>query len=415
MADGTSALKILGKVSMPVKVHDRKFTFEMTVADMNSMDGIWGTDFMSKFHLDIKFGSGTYVFAGREYPIHGEKHGVLPHSVCISKEVTLPAGAEVALSARLNSTYRTRQEVVFEPSVFFVQKYSVLPAKSVAIQSRKQRNTPVQLFNPTEEDIRLSKGTLVGYVFPADTNVECEEDVDIDTGSNFGLPDATPLGSLDCFALRTLEELELSVPAHLTDLYKKSSVSLDADQKRKLASLLVEYGPSFSTSSTDIGSTTLVGHEINTGNAQPFRLPLRRQGYKKEQIIKEAVKDGLERDIMEPSNSPWASAPVIVSKKDGTSRFCIDFRKLNSVTKVDSYPIQRFDDCVDSLHGSKFFCSLDLQSGYWQVPLNSKEDREKTAFLTKDGLFQFKVLPFGLSNAPATFERLMESVLRGLQ
>jgi hypothetical protein len=159
----------------------------------------------------------------------------------------------------------------------------------------------------------------------------------------------------------------------------------------------------------------LVAHEIDTGDAKPFRLPLRRHGWKKEQEIDAAVQDGLKRGIMEESSSPWASAPVVVSKKDGTSRFCIDFRRSNSITKADSFPIPRFDDCVDSLHGKKFFCTLDLQAGYWQVPLKSESDKEKTSFLTKKGLFQFTVLPFGLCNAPATFERLMENVLCGLQ
>ena len=177
----------------------------------------------------------------------------------------------------------------------------------------------------------------------------------------------------------------------------------------------MKYQSTFSHSPTDIGLTPLASHEINTGTAPPVRVPLRRQGYKREQEIRKAVQDGLSRGIMEESTSPWASAPVVVTKKDGTARFCVDFRKLNSLTKADSYPLPRFEDCVDSLHGKKFFCTLDLQSGYWQIPLTSKEDRERTAFLTKDGLFHFTVLPFGLCSAPATFERLMERVLRGLQ
>ncbi|MCG8432109.1 MAG: reverse transcriptase family protein, partial [Candidatus Omnitrophica bacterium] len=212
-----------------------------------------------------------------------------------------------------------------------------------------------------------------------------------------------------------LETLEEALPEHLVELYGKSCKELTVPQKIKLTSVLIKYSSTFSSSPTDIGHTNIVAHEINTGDAEPFRLPLRRQGYKKEKEIEKAVKDGLSRGIMEESNSPWASAPVVVAKKDGTSRFCVDFRRLNSLTKVDSYPLPKFDDCVDSLHGSQFFCSLDLQSGYWQVPLKSEKDKEKTAFLTKQGLFQFTVLPFGLNNAPATFERLMESVLRHLQ
>ena len=119
----------------------------------------------------------------------------------------------------------------------------------------------------------------------------------------------------------------------------------------------------------------------------------------------------LDRKVIEPSKSPWSSPVVLVKKKDGSTRFCNDYRALNQVMIKDAYPLPRVDDCLDSLAGGKWFGCLDLNEGFFQVGLHP-DDREKTAFLTSQGLFQFRVTPVGLANSP-TFERLMEDVLRG--
>ena len=126
------------------------------------------------------------------------------------------------------------------------------------------------------------------------------------------------------------------------------------------------------------------------------------------------IDDMLERNVIEPSSSPWASPIVLVRKKDGTTRFFVDYRKLNEATVKDAYPLPRIDETLDHLAGACWFSTLDLLSGYWQVEMEP-DDRAKTAFITKRGHFQFKVMPFGLCNASATFERLMDTVLSGLQ
>ena len=113
--------------------------------------------------------------------------------------------------------------------------------------------------------------------------------------------------------------------------------------------------------------------------------------------------------MVEPSCSPFASPTILVKKKDGSWRLCIDYRKLNSVTKNDAHPLPRVEDIFDTLAGSKFFTTLDLAMGYHQVELHP-DDREKTAFSTPFGLFQYTVMPFGLATAPATFMRLITIV-----
>ena len=121
----------------------------------------------------------------------------------------------------------------------------------------------------------------------------------------------------------------------------------------------------------------------------------------------------LTQDVIVPSESPWASPVVLVRKKDRGVWFCIHYRKLNGITKLDEFPLLRIDDTLDLLSGAKYFTTLDLASGYWQVPMEPSS-QEKTAFTTHCGLYEFKKMPVGLVNAPATFQRFMEAVFSGL-
>lgn len=168
-----------------------------------------------------------------------------------------------------------------------------------------------------------------------------------------------------------------------------------------------------SVDGSDLGLTTIVQHEINTGDAKPIRQAPRRLPFHQRQTVRELVADMLDRGVVESSKSPWSSPIVLVKKKDGTTRFCVDFRKVNNLTKKDAHPLPRIDDTLDALGGAQWFTTLDLASGYWQIEV-AQADGEKTAFATPDGLYQFRVMPFGLCNAPGTFQRLMEHVLQGL-
>ena len=122
----------------------------------------------------------------------------------------------------------------------------------------------------------------------------------------------------------------------------------------------------------------------------------------------------LGKGIIAPSKSLWTYPIVLVTQKDGSTQICVDYRKVNAVTWKDAYPIPRVNDTLDNLSGSTWLSTIDLKSGYWQVEM-APEDKEKTAFCTQEGLFEFNVMPFGLCNAPATFQHLMDCVLAGLQ
>ena len=130
-------------------------------------------------------------------------------------------------------------------------------------------------------------------------------------------------------------------------------------------------------------------------------------------IGRQVLLKGKPTDMENASKSAWSSPIVLVRKKDQTWRFCIDFRKVNSVTEKDSYPLPRIDATLDCFSGARFFSTLDLASGYWQVEVE-EAGKPKTAFRISQGFFEFNVTPFGLTNAPATFQRLMDCVLAGL-
>ena len=193
-----------------------------------------------------------------------------------------------------------------------------------------------------------------------------------------------------------------------------SSSRLTEEERQQLYAVLLEYAQVFAEESDDFGRTDKIKHTINTGDAMPVRQPVRRIPPFRREEARRLLSDMLEKDVIQPSSSPWASPIVLVGKKDWSLRYCVDYRKVNGVTRKDAYPLPRVDDTLDTLSGSKWFSTLDLLSGYWQVEVDEK-DREKTAFCTPDGLFEFKVMPFGLCNAPATFQRLMDMVLAGLQ
>lgn len=192
------------------------------------------------------------------------------------------------------------------------------------------------------------------------------------------------------------------------------STTLPEDEHTKLLELLDQFRDCFASTSR-VRCTSLTKHRIITEDtARPIHQNPYRVAPKEREAIQDQVAKMLKDDVIQPSRSPWASPVVLVKKKDGTLRFCVDYRKLNQVTKKDVYPLPRIDDSLDRLRNARYFSSMDLKSGYWQIEVDER-DREKTAFVTPDGLYEFKVLPFGLCSAPATFQRLMDTVLSGLK
>jgi len=198
------------------------------------------------------------------------------------------------------------------------------------------------------------------------------------------------------------------------ELRSRLGKELTPDEQEAALEVLYKHSKCFAASDIELGRCPWVEHEIDTGDAQPIAQPPYKSAWKEREEILNQVNKMKSQGIIEDSNSPWSSPVVLVKKPDGTWRFCVDYRKLNSVTVDSVYPLPIIADALNRLEGATLFSLMDLQQGYHQLTV-AKDDCQKTAFVTADGLYQFKVLPFGLKGAPARFQKTMDLVLAGLR
>ncbi|GBL92230.1 Transposon Ty3-I Gag-Pol polyprotein [Araneus ventricosus] len=368
--------EIRGKLDASIECGSRKFHHRIYVADITD-PSILGLDFLQKFNFTVDLEKNEIRTGGEEIPLSSAS---LQHSkscsVLAKKRTIIPARSECLIQGVPEVPGQFRYAVTDFPS--YVSQKGVLVAATLV--DLEMEAIPVRVLNLNNKPKILDKGDVIAT---------CEPVVDI-----------------------VARPQEFSGAQHQPSTLGSLEI-LNEEQRRAVRKLLKEFQNLFSTCDADVGRCNMTQHRINTGDHPPIkqyprRLPLARKE-EADHLVKEMVDNG----IIEESSGPWASPIVLVKKKDGSTRFCVDYRKLNEITKKDSYPLPRIDDTLDALNGSQWFTTLDLKSGYWKVEIRP-EDREKTAFITGQGLWQFKVMPFGLCNAPATFEILMETVLRGL-
>ena len=193
---------------------------------------------------------------------------------------------------------------------------------------------------------------------------------------------------------------------------EEGTMNWTEEQKNRVRSVIEKYSFLFAMNSLDLGRTDLVKHHIELKDYTPIKDRYRRIPPHQYEEVRKHLKEMLDIGAIRRSNSPWASPVVLVRKKDGSLRFCIDLRKLNARTVKDAYSLPRIEDTLDSLNGACIFTSLDLKSGYWQVELD-EESIPLTAFTVGPlGFYECVRMPFGLTNAPATFQKVNGIMLR---
>lgn len=208
--------------------------------------------------------------------------------------------------------------------------------------------------------------------------------------------------------LSKCEGMVLENSAVLGNLMSKIG-PMELEKKKKIVEVIEKYKSLFPDAPR---KTNVVVHDVDVGDAEPIKQHSYRVNPQKREIMRKEIEYMLENDLIEPSESPWSSPCVLVPKPgQDTFRFCTDYRKVNMVTKADAYPIPRIDDCIDNVGNANFITKIDLLKGYWQVELTERA-KAISAFVTMDGLYQYKVLPFGMKNSGSSFQRLMNKVLK---
>lgn len=383
-------LTIHGSMDLGIKLKEDTYMIPALVCDI-SQDAILGQDFLLRYVHKIDFQNLQISIGNDTIDCWTGGQAAMVCRVHVSEAVTIPACSQMMIPVDIPNAHRLSNTALMEPSIKLMEKKGITLTPGV-IDSKSNCHA-ANIVNYCNEEIKLYPNTNLGTCRSLVEEIQETQ---------------------RCAIIKEPEKDGKEFPKHLEDLFCRSSGHLTEVEKEELKDLLWQYQDVFSKNNQDIGRTHRVEHRIETGNAAPIRTQPRRLPIGKKKTEQEEVQKMLDNGIIEPSRSAWSSAIVLVPKKDGSTRFCVDYRKLNDVTIKDAYPLPRVDDCLDALANSKWFSSMDLNSGFWQIGM-AEEHKEKTAFSTSLGLFHFKVMPFGLCNSPSTLSRLLEDVLRGLQ
>ncbi|GFU29205.1 retrovirus-related Pol polyprotein from transposon 412 [Trichonephila clavipes] len=371
-------IQVHGKANITLRFGNINYHHTAYIADITD-PCILGLDFLKNNNFKLDFESSNMHSKFEDITLFGLQTQFESNQKIIAKiKLSLSPRTEYIIPSLLAGNRKFRFGIIDYPDPDSL-KAGVLIASSVVDLSNSV--IPVRIANISDRTRTIQEGKIIAACAP----VTCVD--------------------------RKCNTQDLSSENLVKDLLQNT----DLDEKQRCApgGLIKEFQILFSRTYEDFGRTRLTKHRIDTGEHPPIKQHPRRLPFAKQEEVQKLIRDMKNNDVIEPSSSPWASPIVLVRKKDGSTRFCVDYRRLNDATKKDSYSLPRIDDTLDTLAGNTWFSTLDIKSGYLQVEPHP-DDKEKAAFTTGQGLWKFKVMPFGLCNAPATFECLMETVLGGL-
>ena len=356
-----------GIVSMDIEIGGTVKTIDFLLGKYSD-EAILGMKDLQALGLTINFDK-MLVTAGNSWvPVVDSQNKVVGRKVVVRRSIVVPSRSQMLIQAEVDGlclkTFNSPCSLMLQPSSSVLNDFGIVPAKS--LHSKIENTIPVLLYNPNNEDIIIGPDVVLGSLDEVEVVIEEESE--------------TSKCSKVTFSTNGNKKI---LPEHVCDLFERSSEHLNPQESSQLFNFLCEYGDVFSKGDFDIGHSSLVEHKIDVGNANPIKQHPRRLGPEARIAADELIEGLLEKKLISPSQSPWASPIVMAKKKDGSHRLCLDFRSLNALTKKDAYPLPRIDDTLESIGGAKWFCTADLASGYWQIKMD-EASKEKNGILHKD-------------------------------
>ena len=392
LADGSTPFHTIGDVVFSVKLGHISTEVHAFVTDRLAYDCILGGDWIKRYGVEIRSHQNKIVVHHRNlsvhYPMDGGMRRVplrLVGSVCLLPQQEIPVDAAVPVASLPLANFR--------PLGKFANNHAVrIPDAMLRVS---HYHTSIMLYNAGNTTQHLAPRTVLGYV-----------DGDIATTSVI-------VGNVNKMIhniARVTEQPNTTLQPMLSTFVEPLTQHITEGVCRdKVAAVLRQWYELFDVN-TATTALTPMNHAIRTGDYPPIVSKPHPQSFKQRLEVQRQVSQLLRDQKIRPSDSPWAAPVLLVKKNDGTERLVVDFRKLNAITIKDSYPLPTIEEILNQLGGHRYFSKLDLRAGYHQIPIR-EIDKLKTAFVTKDALYEWNVLPPGLKNAPPSFQRCMNNII----